>query len=338
MKKRFLFMGLAAVVAVSSMSIGFASWKTDAAGTGKVSASGKWDISVTDAALETSAGTEVSVRDYAMKRTSAKEDSLIAATICISGNAEQSGSQSTEPMSDYVGYYAVDTSKYSLEDLQSFTDKSAMDAVKNDKTTLDLDRYLNAYYRHFTGDPAYSNKQAAKVVDSFLSDSTALLKEKFPETYANYMIVYLSNSGGWGKFNYTIASMGETILTGEDIAEDNLVDLDGANVNFADVSFQIPDSWAAYTITVTNNGTTAASLENADIYLDTEDKDQLTVDVPSLSGEVLEPGDSCTVTAVVKALDDGSHELDASGSLVIHLPYGQETVEPAPSASHIHTK
>ena len=60
MKKRFLFMGLAAVVAVSSMRIGFASWKTDAAGTGKVSASGKWDISVTDAALEAQSSSTLS--------------------------------------------------------------------------------------------------------------------------------------------------------------------------------------------------------------------------------------------------------------------------------------
>lgn len=335
-KKTVLALGLTAAVAVSGMSLGFASWKTDVSASGDVTASGKWDIALTGAALETSTGTEISVKDYAFARTGEMNDALIAATICTSGNASQSGTQSDEAMSDYVNYYAIDTSKFSVDYLKT-CDKEMMDAVRADATSVDLDRYLNAYYRHYTAEPEYSNEQATKVVNNFLTDSEALLKEMFPDTYQNYILVD-AGTGAWNQFRHIFADMDEITLTGDAVSEDDLASIDGETVDFADVNFQIPDSWAAYSITVTNNGTVNASLADAEMYLDTEDGDQLTVDAPDLSNEVLEPGESCTVKAVVKALDNGSDELDASGSLVMRLPYAQETIESAPSASHIHTK
>ena len=65
------------------------------------------------------------------------------------------------------------------------------------------------------------------------------------------------------------------------------------------------------------SSTANANLEDAVIRLDTEDADQLSLDAPDLSGKTLAPGESCTITVVVEALDDGSDTLDASGRLSI---------------------
>ena len=67
--------------------------------------------------------------------------------------------------------------------------------------------------------------------------------------------------------------------------------------------------------------------------LDTQDASQLSLDAPELDGLVLEPGESRTITFVVEALDDGSGTLDAAGTIVVELPFEQDTVEPAPEAS-----
>lgn len=332
-KKRFAVLGITAAVAVSAMSMGFASWKTEVSGNGAVTTGGDWDISVTNAALETSTGTTVSVTDHSFGRTGEMSDASIAAVMCVAGTAEQSGTQSNTAMSDYVNYYAVDTSKYSLEEIQSATAEE-VNAIRSDSTTLDLDRYLNAYYRYYTSDTTESAAQATKVVDGFLADTTELLKSFAPDNYQNYVLIHFSaGNSGWDSMDHIFAEMKETVSAAD---EDDRAVINGYSVDFADVNFNIPDSWAAYTITVTNNGSVNASLSDAEIRLDTQDGDQLSLDAPELEGEILAPGESCTVKAVVKALDNGTGSLDASGSLVFNLPYAQEAVEEAPSSSHTH--
>ena len=127
--------------------------------------------------------------------------------------------------------------------------------------------------------------------------------------------------------NYVIASMGSA--SGEETATFTATD-----AAYADVEFTLPGAWAQYSVTVENKGTANANLEDAVIRLDTEDADQLSLDAPDLSGKTLAPGESCTITVVVEALDDGSDTLDASGRLSIELPFVQDTVEEAPSASY----
>ena len=80
-----------------------------------------------------------------------------------------------------------------------------------------------------------------------------------------------------------------------------------------------------------------ANLEDAVIELVTE-SDQLVLDAPNLEDEVLEPGENCTITVVVKVPTDISDELNADGELKITLPYAQDVVEEAPSAGHTHNK
>lgn len=347
MKKRNVICAalLAGAMAVSAMSMGFAAWQTNITGSGNVAASGKWDVAITDASLNLSSGASASqtVTTYELQRTGVKDDTLIAATISSSTwvqDAALVGTQSDSKVNgyQYVYYYAVDTSKYSLDTLESYTTKDAMNVVREDPTTVCLFNELNAYYRYVSGDPtvgtaAGSQASAAKVVDGMLRDSIALLKERFPDTYQNYLIVYIGGSG-WGQFSHTIASMVEkTDIVAVD--GENGVSYTATDVNFADVTFGLPGAWAQYSLTVTNNGTVSANLADAVIELNT-DSDQLVLNKPDLSEEVLQPGESCTITFVVKVPDTITEDLDATGTLTVTLPYSQATVEAAPVAGHTH--
>ena len=266
-----------------------------------------------------------------MERAGEKGDPLIASVISAStwvDDASLQGTQSDEAMSEYTNYYAVDTTEFSLDSILA---GGNFEAVSTAESTYVVSDHLNMYYRYVNGDPTMGTSEgteasAKKVVDGLLRDVTADLKELYPDTYENYVLVYMS------KYNsYEIAQM-----TQQPVDEDDLVSFTDTDVTFADVSFAVPNAWASYSVTVTNNGTVNANLANAEIRLDTEDTDQLVLEAPDLSDEILAPGESCTLTAVVKALDNGSGTLDAAGTLVISLPYAQDSVEAAPEAGHSH--
>ena len=324
---------MAAAVAVSAMSIGFASWRTEVKANGGMSTSGNWSVAITDASMKYSTGAGVAVENATMERSNVKDDTLIASVISAStwvDDANQIGTQSEETMSAYTYYYAVDTTKFALDDVLSGENFATISA---DESTYVVSDHINMYYRYLNGDPTVgtsegSKASAQKVVDGLLRDVTADLKATYPDTYENYVLVYMSKYAGR---SYEIAQMAQ-----QSVDEDDLVSFTDTDVTFADVNFAVPNAWASYTITVTNNGTVNANLANAEIRLDTEDTDQLVLEAPDLSDEVLAPGESCTLTAVVKALDNGSGTLDAAGKLVISLPYAQDSVEAAPEAGHTH--
>ena len=87
---------------------------------------------------------------------------------------------------------------------------------------------------------------------------------------------------------------------------------------------------------MTNRGTANANLSDAVIALEGDDTAQLQLDAPDLTGDILAPGQSCTIQVVVQAVDQGKDTLDAAGTLKINLPYLQDTVEAAPEAGHLH--
>lgn len=340
-KTKILTAILACTLAVSAMGMGYASWKTDITANGNVTASGKWDVVVTDAAMETSTGAEISGKEinYEMARTNVKSDALIAAVISASAWVDDEallGTQSEEKMSAYTYYYAVDGSKYDLSNVTGIT-KETRDAIVADETTITISDNLNMYYRYCEnsslgtlGTADYANASAALVVDGLINDTAALLQEKYSDTYQNYVLVYFSNS--LMKSNHTIAA-----FNGVESNPVATISDDGTEIIYPDVTFSLPGAWAKYTFTVTNNGTVNANLANAVFTLGTEQADQLVLDAPDLSDEVLAPGESCTLTLVVEvpAEYEGA-ELNANGTLTIKLPYSQDVVETAPEATHKH--
>ena len=338
-KKRGLIIG-AVVTAFAIVGTSFALWATTLSGNGSVSASGSWQVEFTDADLSVnSTGTAVSAETYALDRANVKDDTLVAATISSgkwlsAGQQDLVGTQSGEAMSQYTCYYAVDTAKYDLSDITAIT-KDEYAEISADSSTFVVSDHLNMYYRYVNdgtaGTADGAKASAAKVVDGLLRDTAAALKELYPDTWQNYALV---NMDQYGKWNYIIASMKKTSVSGSDLTKEERASFTADEVSFAGIVFSLPGAWAQYSVTVTTTGSVDAKLENAVIRLDTENEDQLSLDAPDLTGKTLSPGESCTIQVVVKALDNGTGSLNASGRLVIELPYAQDTVEPAPDASY----
>ena len=319
---------LCAVTAVSVMSIGLASWQTTITGSGSVSAAGKWDVSVTDAGLQLSTGASASkeVTTYELERTGVKADRDIYGSVAWYKTGGTPATPSDQPMSKYLDYYMVDTTKYGeivSDEAISLITADQRDAIVADETTYSVAEAIP--YQYWTSTPE-------KIVDALLADCTNALKEKYPDTYQNYTLVRLASVTSK---SFTIASMVEKKETVGVDAEDAVTYTD-TEISFADVTFGLPGAWAQYSITVTNNGTVDANLSDAVIELET-DSDQLVLDKPDLEKEVVKPGESCTITFVVKVPDTVTGDLDASGRLTITLPYGQISVEAAPAASHSHS-
>ena len=338
-KRRGLIIG-SVITAIAIIGTSFALWATTLKGNGGISASGSWQVEFTDADLSVSStGTAVSAETYALDRANVKDDTLVAATISSvkwlsAGQQDLVGTQSDEAMSKYTHYYAVDTTKYDLSNITAITEEKYAE-ISTDSSTFVVSDHLNMYYRYVKGlndgSAAAAQTSAAKVVDGLLRDTAAALKELYPDTWQNYALV---NMDQYGKWNYIIASMKKTSVSGSDLTKEERASFTADEVNFADVAFSLPGAWAQYSVTVTNKGSVDANLENAVIRLDTENEDQLSLDAPDLTGKTLAPGESCTIQVVVKALDNGTGSLNASGRLVVELPYAQDTVEPAPSASY----
>ena len=114
-------------------------------------------------------------------------------------------------------------------------------------------------------------------------------------------------------------------------------------VTYAPVEFTLPEAWANYTVTITNNGTVNANLADCQVVTSLDDgskfADAFEVSVPEFGAdEVLAPGESCTFNVVVKALNDADGNMAAStGSFTIGLNYVQDEVEAAPEVSHSHS-
>ena len=274
-----------------------------------------------------------------MARTNAKSDALIASVISASTWVDDEtliGTQSEEEMSAYTYYSAVDGSKYDLSNVTGLT-KEERNEIVADESTITISDYLKMYYRYCNnsslgtpGTADYSNASSELVVNGLINDTSKLIQEKYPDTYQNYILVYFSAS--LMKSNHTIAAFNS--IEGDPIAT---ILADQTEVTYSDVTFSLPGAWAKYTLTVTNNGTVNANLANAVFTLVTEQTDQLVLDAPDLSDEILAPGESCTLTLVVKvpAEYEGT-ELNANGTLNIKLPYSQDVVETAPEATHKH--
>lgn len=110
---------------------------------------------------------------------------------------------------------------------------------------------------------------------------------------------------------------------------------DRTTVTYAPVTFSLPGAWAQYSVTVTNQGTANANLN--DYTLNVDQLDEIyQVNLPEFQeDEVLAPGESCTISFVISV--DSSESFDTSSqSFSVHLTYRQDAVEAAPAATHTH--
>lgn len=356
-KKKILAFGLAGVMAVSVMGMGFAAWHTEITASGNISAQAaqsNWNVQITQADLQTStlgAEIEMDYSGYGLKlvcpETSygqACNEAAVARK--YSSSTKRPGTQSTTyAVSSWL--WLIDTTRFDMDQLGKMNTEDRRLAMLSgmedgsvirlsDKNTApdgtEVDPIHAWYYYKNTSD--YFGSEAARptIMNALVEQSDTLVKQLRPDTYHNYVLacVVSDNTQDCPDLQFVIASM-----KSEDGSESSPVSFTETHAQYANVHFTLPGAWANYTMTIQNNGTASAYLEDTVITLES-DQDQLVLEQPDLTGEVLAPGESCTLNFVVKADNNDSNTLDATGTLSIQLPYIQADLATAPEAGHTH--
>lgn len=356
-KRKFCLVTLVGALAISAMGLGYATWKTDITANGNAAANGKWEVTVTDADLEVSSGAEATYDYSSYGLNNVCTSANISQVALQIGNTKAStaskiGTHTGTTINGWV--WLVDTTRFDLNQLGSLQTEPRRLAMLsgvadgsiirlNDSNTTPDGTKIPAMKGYYGGNKYLGStkivditkENANNIVNSLIEESDALIKQLRPDTYQNYaLILCLSdNTTNQPHNQFVIASMGNADGT---VAEP-VVTYTNEAIVYSDVAFHLPGAWAKYTLTVKNNGSVNANLADAVIELETEQEDQLVLDTPDLTNEVLVPGESCTLTFVVKVPSEyDSAELNAAGSLSIKLPYIQDTVETVPETGHIH--
>lgn len=344
---------LCGVVALSAICMGFAKWQTVISASGSQTASGNWDVKISDASLNVSTGAEIAkdYSNYSLKNVCASNyygQACIEAAVPRTSTTyfPKTGTQSSR--TNISGWlWLVDTTRFDMSKLGTLDgeqrrlgmlagleDGSVIRLsdtnITPDGTKLEPIKAWN-YYKSKT-DYFGDSSVRTTIIDGLVSQSDSLIKQLRPDTFYNYALICIAADGtnNCPHLQFEIGRMGSA-----DGTEPKTVSFTDTEAEFSAVDFSLPDAWAEYTITVTNNGTAKACLEGTEIKLDTENPDQFVLSAPDLSDDVVAPGESCTITVVVKAADNGSSSLDAAGSLSIKLPYSQENPGTA-SSNHEH--
>lgn len=322
----------AGVLAVSAMAFGFSKWSSEVDLNGTVSANGKWDVAVTAA-------------DAAISSTGAEMEKI---------DAEASYEVVTYPV--YVTYYSSGYYGFVIGDDEAaktqmtYTDfttnygknvakwigvskfKSAGGSLANDNYTF----MLNVADEYQSIVEEWKNQASLIATDGGASDgkqigtAIAWLYHGFATNTPANDNIHLT----WTDANNYFKANSTTTATAE--ITDN-------SVTYAPVTFTLPEAWANYNVTITNNGTVNANLSDYKVETsldgDAQFADVLEVTTPEFgTDEVLAPGESCTFNVVVKAKNgtDNSIESD-TGKFTITLSYVQDDVEAAPAVAHTHS-
>ena len=132
---------------------------------------------------------------------------------------------------------------------------------------------------------------------------------------------------------------GETVPGPATDVQNATLSEDGLTGQFGTVPFGQSQTWASYTVVVTNTGNVTANLANWSLETSDLPSNIYHVKKPEFSaGDTLAPGESCAVTVVVEV--NATAELDGAeavpGSFNISLQYTQDEVETAPEAAYYH--
>lgn len=315
------------------MAFGFSKWSSDVDLNGTVSANGKWDVAVTaaDAAIS-STGAEINEIDAESSYEVVTYPVYV--TYYSSGYygfviGDDEGTKTQITYTDFTTNYGKGAAKYI--GVSKF--KSAGGSLANDNYTFMLN--VADEYQGIVG--KWLNQATLKAADGGASDgeqigtAIAWLYHGFATNKPANPNIDLT----WDAANTYFAANSTTTVTAE--ITDN-------SVTYAPVTFTLPEAWANYNVTITNNGTVNANL--SDYKVETSlDSDALFADVFEVTtpkfgeDEVLAPGDSCTFNVVVKALNGTENSIESdTGNFTITLSYVQDDVEDAPAVAHTHSK
>lgn len=325
MKKRTKLLSAvtAGTLALGVMCFGFAQWNTEISGTGTVSANGKWDVKITDAAITSvSNGTTVDGE---------------AETVQPTGNAIVYPVRLH--LRSFDGNYVAQ-----IDDLNG-KEENLTQAELEEYTVLYETTYGSQSFNYFSsGQKNWGVCQfKAKITDAEKIDNATKLNTSWKNdddgakegTLIGYAIMYTYKGSTMSKVDttneYLKVTYVEALEAAKTLYKAELND-DKTAATYDSTVFSLGGAWAEYSLTVTNNGTVNANLANCK-FSTSELSDSFVVDTPEIKNEVLAPGESATVTFVVKAADKA--ELNAEAQpFSVSMSYVQDTVDNAPSASY----
>mgnify|MGYP000000594230 FL=1 len=330
MKKRTKLLSAvtAGTMALGVMCFGFAQWNTEISGTGTVSANGKWDVKITDAAITgTSNGTTVDGE---------------AETVQSTGNAV------VYPLRLHIrsfdGCYVAQ-----VDDLNGKEEKLTQSELE-DYTILYETTYGSQSFNYFSsGQKNWGVCQfKAKITNPEVVNNATKLNTSWANddngaregTLVGYAVMYSYKGSTMSKVDTTNENLKVTYVEALDAAKSGKektvykaeLNADNTAATYDNTVFSLGGAWAEYSLTVTNNGTVNANLANCK-FSTSELSDSFVVDTPEVKDEVLAPGESATVTFVVKAADKAELNAEAQ-SFSVSMNYVQDTVDSAPSATY----
>lgn len=310
---------VAAVMAIGLMCFGFAQWSTEIHLNGSVSASGSWEVKVTDASVELSnAGAQL-----------------------VDGTVEVNPTYDVVVYPIYVDYknnyyyFRVDdvnteTVSMTAEEFAAYSTSMGVSTFASGAKSGDYTFRLSKAEGTENMVEKWYNRTSLKATDGGAMDGQCIGKaiawcyKGFPTNVPENSNVILTYADAKSYFEENPAGT-ETVA-----AETTFTDTE---VTYAPVNFSLPGAWANYKVTIVNNGTGNANLSNAVLNFDALDESIYAVDTPDLSGKVLAPGESCTINLVVKVIAEESFSVEAQ-SFHVTLSYVQDAVDAAPSAGY----
>lgn len=337
MKKRTKLLSAvtAGTMALGVMCFGFAQWSTEISANGTVSANGKWDVKITDAAItKISNGVTPSLEAVTVEPTAQVVEYDVKLKY-VGGVNDPNG----KPNGAYM--YIIDdknpqTVNITKDELAEFTAQLMIPRDKRYYTTAVIPG--DSGLTNFKVDVDESKSSLINYYRPNVLDTTTYSLH-LNDDGANEGVV-VGKAIGWliGGFYKDLDGSVQLTYKAANAALENAessttypAQFTDTTADYGNVNFSIDDAWAEYSLTITNNGTVNANLSNCKFNI-TELSDEFVVDTPNLNNKVLAPGESCTATFVVKVKSEGELSADAQ-PFSVELTYVQDTVDEAPSAS-----
>lgn len=337
MKKRTKLLSAvtAGTMALGVMCFGFAQWSTEISANGTVSANGKWDVKITDAAItKISNGVTPSLEAVTVEQTAQVVEYNVILKYVGGVNDPNS-----KPNGAYM--YVIDdknpqTVNITKDELAEFTAQLMIPRDKRYYTTAVIPG--DSGLTNFKVDVDESKSSLINYYRPNVLDTTTYSLH-LNDDGANEGVV-VGKAIGWliGGFYKDLDGSVQLTYKAANAALENAessttypAQFTDTTADYGNVNFSINDAWAEYSLTITNNGTVNANLSNCKFNI-TELSDEFVVDTPNLNNKVLAPGESCTATFVVKVNSEGGLSADAQ-PFSVELTYVQDTVDEAPSAS-----
>lgn len=320
-KRTKIFAGLVAgIMALGAMCFGFAQWSTDITLNGTVNAAGKWDVAITDAKVE-------QVSNIGAEAEGAYEVVLYPVYV------------------DYKNNYYY----FRIDDINTETVSVTADEIAAYDTSIGVSSFQSGAK---SGDYTFrlnKNEGVAGIVEHWYNRTSLKAADGGA---MDGQCIGTAIAWCYKGFPTNTPDNGNVVLTYDDaktyLAEHAGTTFTATEVTYATVNFSMPGAWAKYSVTITNNGTAAANLNDLDLTF--SDLDAIySVNCPRLKDDAaLQPGESCTFEFVIFVDEEyveaecGNEFLvnDETGGNQFHLKlqYVADQVEEVPNnLLHSHT-